>query len=79
MALGKGFRIVEIVEATLGRSHSWSGRESDMWAEWQRSFEALLDDPNHEIVSIGRRGVERTGGDERRALERERYEAVHGI
>ena len=50
-----------------------------MWAGWRRSFEALLDDPHHEIASIGRRGVESTKSDERRALERERYQAVHGI
>ena len=79
LALGKGFRIEEIVQAAVGRSHSWSGLESDMWTGWRRSFEALLDDPHHEIASIGRRGVEITKSDERRALERERYQAVHGI
>ena len=78
LALGEGFTIDEIVQAALGRSHSWSGLESDVWIGWRRSFESLLDDPHHDIASIGRRGVEITTSDERRALERERYEAVHG-
>ena len=49
-----------------------------MWAERRRSFEALLNDPHQDIASIGRRGVEIAEGYERRELERERYEAVHG-
>ncbi|MDE0103827.1 MAG: helix-turn-helix domain-containing protein [Bryobacterales bacterium] len=79
LALSKGFTIEELVQAAIGGSHSWSGPESDMWAGWRRAFEALLDDPHHEIASIGRRGVEGTKSNEQRALERERYQAVHGI
>ena len=78
LALAKGFTTDETAQAALGRSHSWSGLESDMWAEWRRSFEALLDDAHQDIASIGRRGVEIMERDERRALERERYQAVHG-
>ena len=78
LALAKGFTTDEIAQAALGRSHSWSGLESDMWAEWRRSFAALLDDAHQDLASIGRRGVEITERDERRALERERYQAVHG-
>ena len=78
LALAKGFTTDEIVQAALGRSYSWSGLESDMWAGWRRSFEALLDDHHQDIAGIGRRGVELTKSDERRALERERDQAVHG-
>ena len=38
LALEKGFTIEDIVRAALGRSHSWSGLESEMWAGWRRSF-----------------------------------------
>ena len=78
LALGKGFAIEDIVRATLGRSYSWSGLQSEMWAGWRRSFAALADDAQHDIASIGRRGAEITRRDELRALEQERYEAVHG-
>ena len=78
LALASGFTTEDIVQTGLGRSYSWSGRESAMWAGWRRSFEVLLADARHEIVRIGRRGVETTAKDERRALERERYQAVHG-
>ena len=78
LALASGFTTEDIVQTALGRSYSWSGRESAMWAGWRRSFEVLLADARHEIVRIGRRGVEITAKDERRALERERYQAVHG-
>ena len=79
VALAMGFAIEDIVQAALGRSHSWSGRESDMWVEWRLAFEALLGDAHHDIASIGRRGVEIIRKDEQRALERERYEAIHGM
>ena len=79
LALGRGFTIEEIVHAALGRSHSWFGSKSAMWAGWRRSFAALMDDAQHDIASIGRRGVEITRRDEDRALEQERYQAVHGV
>ena len=79
LALGKGFMIEDIVRAILGRWHSWSGSRSEMWAGWRRSFAALMDDAHHDIAGIGRQGVEITSRDERRALEQERYQAVHGV
>ena len=79
LVLGEGFTIEQIVQATLGRSQSWSGPQSEMWAGWRRSFAVLADDGQHDISNIGRRGVEITSSYERQALERERYEAVHGL
>ena len=79
LALRRGFTIEDIVRGTLGRWHSWSGSKSEMWAGWGRSFAALTDDSQHDIASIGRRGVELTKRDEQRALKQERYEAVHGV
>ena len=78
LALAKGFTTEKIALAALDPPHSWMGPVSNMWAERRRSFEALLNDPNQDIASIGRRGVEITEGYERGELERERYEAVHG-
>ncbi len=78
LALGKGFTIEDIAQAAFGRSRSWSGLESDMWAGWRRSFAALIDDAHHDIASIGWQGVEIAKSNEGRALERERYHAVHG-
>ena len=79
LALGKGFEVEDIVQAAFGRGYCWRGPVSNMWAEWRRSFEGLLDDAHQDIASIGRWGVEVTSTKEQRALERERHEAVHGI
>ena len=78
LALGEGKSSEEIAEATLGTSRQWSGPESEMWAGWRRSFEALLGDVDHGIARIGERGVEIVKREESQALARERYEAVHG-
>ena len=78
LALKKKKTTEEIAQATLGRSHGWSGLESAMWAGWRRSFEALLDDGDRRIACIGQRGAEIVARYERQALERERHEAVHG-
>ena len=79
LALENGFTIDDVVQAAFGRSYSWSGLKSEMWAGWRRSFAALSDDPQRDIASIGRRGVEIATRDENRALAEERYEAVHGL
>ena len=77
-ALDRGMTCDEIAEATLGTSHGWSGSESEMWAGWRRSFEALLDDVDRRVARIGERGAEIVKEEELRALARERYQAVHG-
>ncbi|MCY4056427.1 MAG: hypothetical protein OXG44_00355, partial [Gammaproteobacteria bacterium] len=78
LALEKEKTTEEIAQATLGRSHGWSGLESAMWAGWRRSFEALLNDGDPRIACIGQRGAEIAEKCERSAIERERFEAVHG-
>ena len=78
LALDEGKSSDEIPEAMLGTSHGWSGSESEMWAGWRRSFEALLGDADHRIARIGERGAEIVKEKELRALVRERYQAVHG-
>ena len=78
-ALDRGMTCDEIAEATLGTSHGWSGSESEMWAGWRRSFEALRDDGDRRIARIGQRGAEIVEGEESRALAGERYRAVHGL
>ena len=78
LALDRGIETDKIARATLGTSHGWSGLESEMWAGWRRSFQALLDDVDRRISRIGERGAELVKEDESRALARERYKAVHG-
>ena len=78
LALDEGKSSDEIAEATLGTSHGWSGSESEMWAGWRRSFEALVGDADHRIARIGERGAEIVKEEELRALTRERYKAVQG-
>ena len=78
LALGKGYSVDDLVHATLGRSYFWSGPASKMWAEWKSAFETLLNDVDRRIVQIGERGAEITGERERRELEIEHYQAVHG-
>ena len=77
-ALAHGRATDEIAEATLGRSHEWSGSESEMWTGWRCAFEALTDDNDRRIVRIGERGAEITKEYESLALARERDGAVHG-
>ena len=77
-ALDKGIETDKVARATLGTSHGWSGLESEMWAKWRRSFEALVDDGDRRISRIGQQGAEIAEMWERTALKRERYEAVHG-
>ena len=77
-ALDHGRASEDIAEAPLGRSHGWSGSESEMWAGWRRSFEALLDDTDRRIARIGERGAEITKEYESLALARERGGTVHG-
>ena len=78
LALGKGYSVDAIVYATLGRSYSWSGPMSEMWAEWQRAFETLLNDVDLRIVQIGERGAEIMGERKQHELEIEHHQAVHG-
>ena len=77
-ALDKGIETDKVARATLGTLHGWSGLESEMWAKWRRSFEALVDDGDRRISRIGQQGAEIAEKWEGTALKRERYEAVHG-
>ena len=78
-ALDHHYSTQQVLDATIGRSWSWSGAESDMWARRRREFEALLNDPDDQIVEIGRAGVKYTTESERYALDRETKEAVDGL
>ena len=77
-ALDHGYSTRDILSATIGRSWSWSGLESEMWARRRRGFEALLSDPEHRVAEIGKDGVECTKVWERYATDREKEEAVEG-
>ena len=78
-ALDHHYSTQQVLYATIGRSWSWSGAESDMWARRRREFEALLNDPDDRIVEIGHAGVKYTTESERYALDRETKEAVDGL
>lgn len=78
-ALDHHYSTQQVLDATIGRSLSRSGEESEMWARRRREFEALLNDPDDRIVEIGRAGVERTTKLERYALDQETMEAVDGL
>ena len=78
-ALDLGYSIQDILDATIGRSRSWMGPASEMWAEERRGFEALLNDADDRIVAVGGAGVRYTSTREREALARETAEAVEGI
>ena len=78
VALDRGYSIDAVTRATLGRSWSCSGPVSEMWAGWRQAFETLLGDTDPRIADIGRRGADEAGELERRALENELHEAIHG-
>ena len=77
-ALDTGYTVDQIVEATQSLGWVWMGEDSDMWAEWRRAFEALFDDIDPRIVSIGKRGTEIMLKREQEAKKREQREAVNG-
>ena len=78
IALQKGYSVDGIARATLPHSYTWSGPVSEMWAGWRQAFETLLNDTDRRIARIGQRGAEITSEREKRELEVERYDAVHG-
>ena len=78
-ALNHHYSTQQVLDATIGRGCFWSGAESDMWARRRREFEPLLNDPDDQIVEIGRAGVEYTTKLERYALDQETMEAVDGL
>ena len=78
-ALDRGYSVHDILRATLGRSRSWMGSASEMWAGERREFEALLNDADDRIAEVGRAGVEYTSARVRQATVQEMAEAVEGI
>ena len=78
MALDAGYGVDDVVEATQNILMVWSGNDSDMWADWRRAFEVLVNDIDPRIVSIGKRGARYMSKLEQRAKERERLESVYG-
>ena len=79
VALDRGYSVQEILHASLGRSRSWMGPASEMWAGEHRAFEVLLNDADDRIAGVGRAGMEYTSMREREATIRETAEAVEGI
>lgn len=78
LALDAGYTVDQIVEATQNICQVWMGEDSDMWAEWRRAFETLLDNSDLRIVDIGKQGVQIMSRQERKAREREEQEAIDG-
>lgn len=78
-ALDYGYSTQEVLSVTIGRSRSWKGPESKMWAGERCAYAALLNDPDDRISEIGRAGVEYMSAQERHAIRRETEEAIYGI
>gem|GEM_PF-556156 len=79
VAIDSGYTPEEIARATLPLSWSWSGKESEMWDQWTRKFEGLLEHTDSRIVRIGQLGAETTKSSRDRAIETEWNEDVYGI
>ena len=78
-ALDHGYSTQEVLYATIGRSRSFVGPASKMWAGERRRYAALLNDPDERIAEIGRGGVEYAEAREQHAIERENDVAIYGI
>ena len=80
MALDAGYSVQRVIAAVIGGWMSWHGQESEMWAEWRRSFEDLnsvnSDDPR--IPRLARSGVDEARRREEEAQKREHHRAVYG-
>ena len=79
IARDRGYSVQDVLHATLGRIRSWMGPASEMWAGERRGFEALLNDADDRIATVGRAGIEYTSWREQEATARETAEAVEGI
>lgn len=81
LALNAGYSVNTVVEATIISAGLWSGSESEMWAGWRRTFEALNEagETDSRIVDLARHGAKVTSEREEQAQKRDRYRAVHGV
>ena len=77
-ALDWGYSTQHILDATIDRSWSWSGSESEMWEGRLQGFRSLVNDQDHRIAEIGRTGIEYMSARKRAAIDRETDEAVRG-
>ena len=79
-ALEHGYSVHDVVGTNLfGGERSWSGEYSDMWAGLRINYEALANDNDPRIATLGQLGVKETGKLEQKAKKEEREEAVHGV
>lgn len=78
-ALDAGYTPENIARATLPHSWSWSGRVSEMWGQWTRKFEKLMEHPDTRIVRIGELATETTRAWMEQAVEEERAKDVYGL
>ena len=78
LALNHGYKPDDIARATISRSRSWSGKESNMWAEQLEKYSLLLNDKDTRIVEIGKIVSDYAQKQKTKALEEEREEDIYG-
>ena len=80
LALDAGYSLRNVIAAVIGAWVSWYGQESDMWAGWRRSFEALhsMNWEDRRIPDIARLGADEMRRREENAKKREHHSAIYG-
>ena len=77
LALDHGYSPEEIASACCSEV-SWSGKESAMWSDWGKRFDALGSDSDARIREIGTTGSAYVTARRDAAIERERMHDVYG-
>ena len=81
LALDAGYSSKEVALAIygFGMEFGWIGSESEMWSGWVERFERLCSHEDERIREVGEMGKAHMEENLRRALNRERQEAIYGI
>ena len=79
LALDHGYTMQEVGAATQDMVQTWTGPESDVWAEWRQYFDGLQAYPDLRISGIGEQGSEIMRKREEDAKARERQEEIYGV
>jgi hypothetical protein len=78
LALDAGYTPEDVADAIYGKSYSWQGRISSMWARWMDRYEKLSNNSDPRIKQAGEIGKAKAKANYEKALAEERREDIYG-